>query len=191
MVLLASVLVLLATAFLPVGTGEGQVSGPAGTILIALTGSLPAPSVGLTPGFQSLSFNVLAVKLHPSTDPAVFQNQADPNWTTIPVAPGVGLNNIGANDVFTQLFTLFNLNPIGPNPAGAGTGPSELQVDITQIQTVPQLFNSFLVPPTIRSSWCSMAATPAPSFRPAWKLRKVCSRDVSRRRYHWSIHPSS
>jgi hypothetical protein len=147
-VLLAPVLVLVATAFLPVGTGEGQVSGPAGTILIALTGSVPAPSVGFTPGFQSLSFNVLAVKLNPSTDPAVFQNQADPNWTTIPVAPGVGLNNIGSNDVFTQLFTLFNLNPIGPNPAGAGTGPSELQVDITQIQTVPQLFNSFLVPAT-------------------------------------------
>src|ERR1700687_4585872 len=114
MVLLAPVLVLLATAFLPVGTGEGQVSGPAGTILIALTGSLPAPSVGFTPGFQSLSFNVLAVKLHPSTDPAVFQNQADPNWITIPVAPGVGLNQIGSHDIFFQLFTLLHLHNQSP-----------------------------------------------------------------------------
>jgi hypothetical protein len=138
-VLLAPVLVLVATSFLSVGTGEGQVSGPAGDIVIGLTGTSVA-------GFQSISFNVLAVKLNPSTDPAVFQNQADPNWITIPVAPGVGLNQIGSNDIFFQLFTLFNLNPNGPNPAGAGTGPSELQVDINQIQTVPQLFNSFLVP---------------------------------------------
>jgi hypothetical protein len=126
-------------AFLPVGTGEGQVSGPTGNIVIGLTGTYVA-------GFQSISFNVLAVKLNPNTDPAVFQNQADPNWITIPVAPGVGLNQISSNDIFVQLFTLFNLNPNGPNPAGAGTGPSELQVDINQIQTVPQLFNSFLVP---------------------------------------------
>jgi len=32
--------------------------------------------------------------------------------------------------------------------AGAGTGPSELQVDLNHIQTVPQLFNSQLVPAT-------------------------------------------
>ena len=51
-------------------------------------------------------------------------------------------------DIFTQLGTLFNLNPNGPNPAGAGTGPSELQVDLNHIQTVPQLFNSQLVPAT-------------------------------------------
>jgi hypothetical protein len=99
-----------------------------------------------TPGFQSISFNVLAVKLNPSTDPNIFQNQADPNWTTIPVAQGVGFNDVGTVDVFTQLATLFNLNTIGPNPGGAGTGPSEFQVDINQIQTVPQLFNAALVP---------------------------------------------
>jgi len=134
----------------PVGTGHSQtssqVTGPAGTIVIALTGNPPTPHLPETPGFQSLSFNVLAVKLNPSTDPNIFQDQSDPNWTTIPVAPGVGLNNTGTVDVFTQLATLFNLNTNGPNPAGAGTGPSELQVDINQIQTVPQLFNSQLVP---------------------------------------------
>ena len=91
---------------------------------------------------------MLAVKLNPSTDPNIFQNQGDPNWTTIPVAQGVGLNNTGTVDIFTQLGTLFNLNPNGPNPAGAGTGPSELQVDLNHIQTVPQLFNSQLVPAT-------------------------------------------
>jgi hypothetical protein len=134
----------------PIGTGHSQtssqVTGPAGTILIALTGAPPTPNLPFTPGFQSLSFNVLAVKLNPSTDPNIFQNQGDANWTTIPVAPGVGLNSTGSVDVFTQLATLFNLNTAGPNPAGAGTGPSELQVDINQIQTVPQLFNSALVP---------------------------------------------
>jgi hypothetical protein len=123
-----------------------QVTGPAGTIVIALTGTLPAPPVN---SFQSLSFNILAVKINPSTDPYV--DQSDPNWTTIPVAQGVGLNNPGTTDVFTQLATLFNLSSstagtTGANPGGAGTGPSELQIDLTQIQTVPQLFNSALVP---------------------------------------------
>ncbi len=147
--LLAPVLVLFAATLVPIGTGHSQstssgaVSGPAGTIVVALTGTLPGPPVN---SFQSISFNVLAVKLNPSTDPAIFQNQGDPNWTTIPVAPGVGINNTGSVDVFTQLATLFNLNTFGPNPAGAGTGPSELQIDINQIQTVPVLFNSVLVP---------------------------------------------
>lgn len=145
--LLSAVLALFAV-LVPIGTGHSQVSGPAGTIVIGLTGAVPAPNAPFTPGFQSLSFNVLAVKLNPSTDVSVFQNQGDPNWTTIPVAPGVGLNNTGTVDVFTQLATLFNLNTNGPNPAGAGTGPSELQVDVTQIQTVPLLFNSSLVPAT-------------------------------------------
>jgi hypothetical protein len=147
-VLLAPMLVFLTAVLSPIGTAEGQVSGPAGTLLIALTGAPPTPNLPFTPGFQSLSLNVLAVKLNPSTDPSIFQNQGDPNWTTIPVAPGVGLNNTGIVDVFVQLATLFNLNTSGPNPAGAGTGPSELQVDLNQIQTVPILFNSQLVPAT-------------------------------------------
>lgn len=146
--LLVPVLVLLATVLAAVGTSEGQVSGPAGTILIGLTGDPPPSNLPFTPAFTSLTFNVLAVKLNPSTDPGVFQDQGDPNWTTIPVAPGVGLNDTGTVDVFTQLATLFNLNFTGPNPAGAATGPSELQVDINQVQTVPQLFNSALVPAT-------------------------------------------
>ena len=145
---IASALVLLAAVLLQVGTGHSQttVTGPAGTLVIALAGSPPTPDLPYTPGFQSLTFNVLAVKLNPSTDPNIFQNQGDANWTTIPVAQGVGLNNTGSTDVYVQLATLFNLNTIGPNPAGAGTGPSELQVDMKQIETVPQLFNSALVP---------------------------------------------
>jgi hypothetical protein len=146
--LLAPVLVLLAAVSVPIGTGHSQVppNSDQGTLVIALTGAPPVPNAPFTPGFQSLSFNVLAVKLNPSTDVNTFQNQADPNWVTIPVAQGVGFNDVGTVDVFTQLATLFNLNTVGPNPAGAGTGPSEFQVDINQIQTVPQLFNAALVP---------------------------------------------
>jgi len=145
--LIVPVLVVFATVLAPIGTGHSQVpaNSDKGTLVIALTGASPS-NLEFTPGFTSLSFNVLAVELNPSTDPNIFQNQADPNWTTVPVAPGVGLNNTGTVDVYTQLATLFNLNTTGPNPAGAGTGPSELQVDINQIQTVPQLFNSALVP---------------------------------------------
>ena len=144
--LLVSVSVIFATVSVPIGTGHAQVPPNAdqGTLVVALTGTLPAPNVGFVPGFQSLSFNVLAVKLNPSTDP--FVPQTDPNWTTIPVAQGVGFNDVGTVDVFTQLATLFNLNTVGPNPAAAGTGPSEFQIDINQIQTVPQLFNAALVP---------------------------------------------
>jgi hypothetical protein len=146
--LLAPVLVLLLAVQVPVGTAEAQqFTGPGGTLVIALTGSPPAPNLPFTPAFQSLAFNVLAVRLSPSTDPGIFQNQGDPSWVTVPVAQGVGLNTNATSDVFTQLATLFNLNTTGPNPAAAGTGPSELQVDINQIQTVPQLFNSQLVPP--------------------------------------------
>ena len=145
--LLVSVSVIFATLLVPIGTGHSQVppNSDQGTLVIALTGASPS-NLEFTPGFSSLSFNVLAVELNPSTDPNIFQNQADPNWTTIPVAQGVGLNNVGTVDVFTQLATLFNLNTVGPNPGAAGTGPSELQVDINQIQTVPQLFNAALVP---------------------------------------------
>ena len=146
--LLVPVLVLFVAVLVSIGTGHSQVSGSAGTLVIALTGAPPPPNPPYTPGFQSLTFNVLAVKLNPSTDPNIFQNQADPDWTTIPVAQGVGLNDVGTVDIFTQLVTLFNLNSTGPNPAGAGTGPSELQVDLNHIQTVPQLFNSQLVPAT-------------------------------------------
>jgi hypothetical protein len=145
--LLVSMSVIFATVSVPIGTGHAQVPPNAdqGTLVIALTGASPS-NLEFTPGFSSLSFNVLAVEINPSTDPNIFQNQADPNWTTIPVAQGVGLNNVGTVDVFTQLATLFNLNTVGPNPGAAGTGPSELQVDINQIQTVPQLFNAALVP---------------------------------------------
>src|SRR6516225_2542334 len=100
---------------MPIGTGHSQVppNSDQGTLVIALTGA-PPPAGIFTPGFQSLSFNALAVKLNPSTDVATFQNQADPNWVTIPVAQGVGFNDVGTVDVFTQLATLFNLNTIGP-----------------------------------------------------------------------------
>ncbi len=148
MALPAFVSVILVTVSMTIGIGHGQVppNSDQGTLVIALTGAPPSPTPPLGPGFQSLSFNILAVKLNPSTDVSTFQNQADPNWVTIPVAQGVGFNDVGTVDVFTQLATLFNLNTVGPNPAGAGTGPSEFQVDINQIQTVPQLFNAALVP---------------------------------------------
>lgn len=144
--LLAPVLVLVGLSFLPIGTGQSQVSGPAGVIVIGLTGTF-------IPGFQSISFNVLEVKLNPSTDPNV--SQSDPNWATIPIAPGVGLNDTSVSNPFTQLSNLFNFNSGfgsgfsgfgNTNPGGGGTGPSELQVDINQIQSVPQIFNSYLVP---------------------------------------------
>jgi len=144
--LLAPVLVLFSVALVPVETGRAQQTTNGGTVVIALTGSPPATQLPYTPAFQSLAFNVLAVRLNPSTDPSIFQDQTDPNWVTVPVAQGVGLNTGSMVDVFTQLAVLFNLNTTGPNPGSAGTGPSELQVDMNQIQTVPQLLNSQLVP---------------------------------------------
>lgn len=135
MVLLAPVLVLIGLCLLPVGTGRSQVSGPAGVLVVGLTGSY-------LPGFQSISFNVLEVRVNPSTDPNV--DQSDGNWTAVPVAPGVGLNSTSISNPFDELATLlgFENGATSTSPASGGTGPSELQVDINQIQSVPLLFNS-------------------------------------------------
>jgi hypothetical protein len=138
LLLILPVLILLGLIILPTRPGRSQAtSGPTGTILVALTGSL-------VPNFRSLSFNVFSVRLNPSTDATV--SDVDPNWVTIPVAPGVGLNTTGATNPFLTLANLFTLNTTGPTPGSSGTGPSELQVDIGQIQSLPQIFNSFAVP---------------------------------------------
>jgi Carboxypeptidase regulatory-like domain len=138
LLLLLPVLVLFGLIVLPIRSGRSQAtSGPTGTLLVALTGNL-------LPDFRSISFNVLSVRLNPSTDINV--SDVDPNWVTIPVAPGVGLNTTGATNPFLTLANLFNLNTTGPSPASGGTGASELQVDIGQVQSLPQIFNSFAVP---------------------------------------------
>ncbi len=138
LLLLVPVLVLFGLIILPPRAGRGQTTtGPAGTILVALTGSF-------LPNFRSISFNVFTVRLNPSTDPNV--SDADPNWVTIPVAPGVGLNTTGATNPFLTLANLFTLNTNGQSPGSSGTGPSELQVDVSQLQSLPQIFNSFVVP---------------------------------------------
>jgi hypothetical protein len=129
LLLILPVLVLLGLVILPTRSGKSQAtSGPAGTLLVALTGNL-------LPDFRSISFNVLSVHLNPSTD--INTSDADPNWVTIPVAPRVGLNTTGATNPFLTLANLFNLNTTGPSPASGGTGASELQVDIGQVQSLP------------------------------------------------------
>ncbi len=120
----------------PLGTGWSQ-SGSIGTIVVGFSGTLP-------PGFQNISFNIVSVRLNPSTDPNV--SDFDPNWVTVPVPRGVGLNTTGVTDPFTTLASLFSLNTTGPSPTAAGTGPSELQIDMGQIATLPQMFNSWTVP---------------------------------------------
>lgn len=121
----------------PAELGWSQFTGPIGTIVVGFTGSLPQ-------GFQNISFNVVSVRLNPSTDP--FVSDFDPNWVTVPVARGVGLNSGGVSNPFLNLSTLFNLNSSGQTPGGAGTGPSELTIDMGQIATLPQMFNSWIVP---------------------------------------------
>jgi len=76
--LLAPVLVLWALVLAPAGNVQSQttVTGPAGTLLIALTGAPPTPVAPFVPGFSSLRFNVLAVKLNPSIDPNIFLTKA-------------------------------------------------------------------------------------------------------------------
>ncbi len=135
--LLAPVLLVAALTVGPLGTGWSEFTGPTGIIVVGFSGSLP-------PGFQNISFNIVSVRLNPSTDPNV--PDTDPNWITVPVPPGVGLNTTGVSNPFTTLATLFSLNTTGPTPSAAGTGPSELQIDMAQIATLPQMFNSWTVP---------------------------------------------
>ncbi len=137
-VLLFAPLLLLAALMVgPAGISHGQFSGPIGVIVVGFTGTLPEK-------FQNMSFNIQAVRLNPSTDPSV--SDADPNWVTVPVPQGVGLNSTGVSNPFNTLATLFSLNTSGPSPTQAGTGPSELQIDMGQIANLPQMFNSWSVP---------------------------------------------
>lgn len=148
MLLLAPVLLLAGLLFLRPGAGRGQppLGGPTGTIVVAFTGNF-------LPNFRSISFNIASVRLNPSGDPNV--SEFDPNWVTVPVAAGVGLNNGGTTNPFTSLGNLFNFNNnlsafgLGNGaqaPASIGTGQSELQVDINQVQSLPEVFNSWTVP---------------------------------------------
>lgn len=137
-VLLFAPLLLLAALVLgPARISLGQATGSVGVVVVGFTGTLP-------PGFQNISFNVVSVRLNPSTNPNV--SDLDPNWVTIPVPQGVGLNTTGVTNPFTTLATLFNLNTTGQSPTAGGTGPSELQIDMAQIATLPQMFNSWTVP---------------------------------------------
>jgi hypothetical protein len=135
--LAAPALLLVALAVGLQGVGSSQYTGSVGTIVVGFSGSLPR-------GFQNISFNIASVRLNPSQDPSV--SDLDPNWVEIPVSPGVGLNTTGISNPFTSLATLFSLNTTGPTPTAAGTGPSELQIDMGQLATQPELFNSWNVP---------------------------------------------
>jgi hypothetical protein len=135
--LIAPVLLLMALVVGPAELGWSQYTGLVGTIVVGISGKLPK-------GFQSISFNVVSVRLNPSTDSQV--SDYDANWVTIPVPPGVGLNTTGISNPFADLATLFSLNSTGPSPGAVGTGPSELQIDMAQVATLPQLFNSWTVP---------------------------------------------
>lgn len=135
--LIAPVLLLIVLIVGPAELGWSQYTGPVGTIVVGFTGHLPKD-------FQNIAFNVVSVRLNPSTNPSV--SEFDPNWVTIPVPPGVGLNTSGVSNPFLNLATLYSLNTTGASPGAAGTGSSELQIDMGQVAVLPQLFNSWTVP---------------------------------------------
>lgn len=87
-VILAPLLLITSLLVFPSGCGSGGGGGVTAT-------PLPTPGavqIGFTDspsnGFQNILFNIVSVRLNPSTDSTV--SDGDPNWVTITVPPGLG-----------------------------------------------------------------------------------------------------
>ena len=118
LVLLPPIVLILSLMILPAGCGGGGgAAAPTATQGVVQVSFTDSPSAG----FQSVLLNVIAVRLNPSMDGNVAEN--DPNWVEISAPPGTGTPT--------------------PLPTGA---VSELQIDLNQLQNDAKFFNSGVVP---------------------------------------------
>ncbi|MGH7905137.1 MAG: carboxypeptidase-like regulatory domain-containing protein [Candidatus Binataceae bacterium] len=130
-------LLLILSLILPIGCGSGNPSvtfaTPQPTAGNAEVGFVDAPAAG----FQNVLLNVVHIKMNPHSNAP----GSAPGWVTVPVPAGTGLT--GA--------PIFNTNVTGGGPFFnttliAGPGPSELQIDLNQLQDNVQIFNIWGVP---------------------------------------------
>jgi len=137
-VLLAPVLIILALIFIEhprsaVAAKSRPPSGPNGTLEIGFLGSITTPSLS-TLLFQRVLLNVVAVRLHPSSDPNV--GDFDPGWVAVSVPPGLGrVNAFGAITTNVSFGGNFGINGTA---FAIGMGRSELPVSYTHL-TLPTI----------------------------------------------------
>jgi hypothetical protein len=142
--LLAPVLIVLGFLLIDGLPPEAATSPNNGTVEVAFQSQITTSA--LSPAalsFQRMLLNVVAVRLNPSTNPDVAED--DSQWQTILVPTGVGSSNTGAT-ITTNFTGGGNLSPTG-NAVAVGQGKSEIQLDLNALQNLPQIFNSKAIPP--------------------------------------------
>ena len=131
-------MMILGLAFIG-GSNQASAARPPstkGTVAVAFISSF-ANSMS-APSFQRVSLNVISVRLNPSNDLSI--SDFDPHWVTIGVPAGVG-RSFGIGEVSTGNNFGGNFGLNGASIA-IGEGRSEIQIDLTAIQNIAEIFNA-------------------------------------------------
>ena len=143
--LLAPVLLILALLFVASAPPEAA-NAPSGkgTVEVGFTASFNTVNgAGDVPqSYQRILLNVIGVRLNPSAQPTVAED--DPKWQIIGAPAGVGgANPLGAITVGQNFGGAF-----GPNGSAVaiGQGRSEVQIDLQRLQDQAVILNSGLIP---------------------------------------------
>jgi hypothetical protein len=135
--LLGPVLLVVGILLLARSQPQAASSGGKGLVQVAFTGTLQLegnPTVSVATAFQRVLLNVVAVRLHPSSNLSV--SDFDPRWVTIAAPAKIGLSN-------PVEFISTSLNFGGSlGRAELTAAISVLQLDLDALQNLPFFFNS-------------------------------------------------
>lgn len=137
-ILLAPVLLIMGLALLGGPDLASAKAPPKGKATVAVAFISSFDNSPTAANFQRIGLNVISVRLNPSSDPNV--SEFDGKWVTVNVPPGVG-RNTGVSEVSTgNNFggSLSNSN----SSVLLGQGKSEIQIDLTAIQNIAEIFNA-------------------------------------------------
>jgi len=138
--LFAPVLTVVGTLLLIGSHSHAASSGAKGVVQVAFTGTLTtADGAPIAQESQRVLLNVIAVRLHPSSDLTV--SDFDSRWVTIPAPANTGKSN-------PELFITTSLN-FGGGIGGGGllaSPVSVLQLDLIALQNLPFFFNGATIP---------------------------------------------
>ncbi len=137
-ILLTPVLLILGLALLGGPDLASAKAPPKGKATVAIAFISSFDNSPTAASFQRIGLNVISVRLNPSSDPNV--SEFDSGWVTIDVPPGVGRNS-GVAEVSTG-------NNFGGSLSNSNTsvligqGKSEIQIDLSAIQNIAEIFNA-------------------------------------------------
>ena len=141
-ILLAPVLLILGLAFLGETDQASAKAPPPGNAVLAVAFVSSFANSSSVTSFQRVTLNVISVRLNPSTNPNV--SVFDAQWVTIPVPAGVG-RSFGVAQVSTGNNFGGNLSNSNTSVA-IGEGRSEIQIDLSAIQNIAEIFNAQNIP---------------------------------------------